>query len=507
MTLSVTSAFDAPARAASPLATPHREYLAKRGLAQSARAIGVRTITGHYGKLLIELPYGNRKSKTYEVGSDSPWSQRKPANTRLPLFLIDRVDFSRTWILTEGEWDALAAIEVGQHNVVSLPEGAIGPNEETPAKSGKLQAIRAAWPKIQAGNGNVILALDNDAPGDITRDVLIDIFGRWRCMVIDWPEHPNATGNDGRCKDLNEILELLGEQALRDAIRNAKPLKLEGVFKPSEIKRRPPREYHSTGLPGMDEHLRLFRGELCIWTGHTGAGKSTALLNVLGHLAQQGLKIGLACFEADFWEDILPFYENWLYGDETNEQTQKDTQAWLEENFVFISHEIEPLKTPATVEWIIQQAQDAKGRFGIDVLVIDPWNKLQHKRRNYESETDYIGRSLAELRNFAQAYGCIVIVAAHPTKESGKEGEVPNEYDIHGGAHWGNAADHVVIIYRPDKKLTSTLITVPKSRFRKGGKPGGKWFTYSEAANRYSPHAEHLIPQLGKKEPKRRKAA
>lgn len=486
----------------------HQAYLASRGILRAAKMIGVQTITGRHDDQ-IALPYPRGCAKLYTPGSDAPWLQRKPKNARLPLFNGERVDFAKPWILTEGEWDTLAAIEVGEQNVCSLPDGAVQPTEDTPAKSGKLHAIRAAWPQIQAGGGYVILALDNDPAGDATRDVLIDIFGRWRCYVVDWPAHEQATGPDGKCKDLNEVLQLLGPQACKRVIREARALKLEGVFKPSEIKRRPPREYHSTGLPGMDDHLRLFRGELCIWTGHTSHGKSTALMSVLCHLAKQGLKIGLAAFEADYHEDILPFVNNWLYGEQANEETEKDAHLWFDERFVLISHEIEPLKNPATADWLIQQAQDAKGRFSIDVLVVDPWNKLQHKRRPYENETEYIGRALAEFRNFGQAYNAIVIVVAHPTKESGKEGEIPSEFDINGSMNWGNAADHIVIVFRPDKKLTSTFINVPKSRVKKAGKVGGKWFVFSEATNKYTPHIEHLIPKTGNdnKQSKRRKAA
>lgn len=484
----------------------HQAYMATRGILRAATRIGVRTITGHHDDKLA-FPYQKGFAKLYEVGSDNPWTQRKAKNSRLSLFLGDKVDFSKPWILTEGEFDSLASIEVGETNVCSLPDGAVQPTEENPAKSGKLWAIREAWPRIQAGGGQVILALDNDPAGDATRDVLIDILGRWRCAVIDWPVHNHATGQDGKCKDLNEILLLLGPDAVRDAIQFAKPIKLEGVFKPSEIKKRAPRVYYSTGLPGMDEHIKLFPGELCVWTGHTGAGKSTALFNVLGYLAKNGLKIGLASFEADYWEDIQPWFETWLYGEATNEQTKIDAHLWLDERFAFISHEIEPLKTPATIEWLISQAQDAKGRFGIDVLVVDPWNKLQHKRRNYENETDYIGRSLAELRNFAQAYNVIVIVAAHPTKESGKEGEVPTEFDIHGSMNWGNAADHVIMVYRPDKKLTATLIKVAKSRYRKAGTEGEKWFVFSSKTNLYSPCAEHMIPKNDNKKERRKRAA
>ena len=490
----------------STLNPEHKSYLEKRGILKSAIASGVHSIMGRQSAL-IKYPYTQNWFKTYEVGSDNPWRQVKPEGASLPLFLIDQVDFSKPWVLTEGENDALAARESGISNVISLPNGAIQPNEEAPSQSGKLAAFREAWPDIQKGGGACVLALDNDAPGHITRDTLIDLMGRWRCRVVEYPEHELAKGLNGLCKDLNEVLLLFGPVFLKKLLKAAKPIKLEGVFKPSEIPKRPPRVYYSTGLPGLDENIRLFPGELCVWTGHTGHGKSNTLLGVLGHLAQCGLKIGLASFEADYHEDILPWCDTWLHGEETSESTLQATHQWLEERFVFISHEIEPLQAPATAEWFISQAQDAKGRFGIDVLVCDPWNKLQHKRARGENETEYIGRALAEFRNFAQAYNVICIVTAHPTKESGKEGEVPSEFDIHGSMNWGNAADHVVIIYRPDKKLTLTLIDVPKVRIRKSGMVGGKWYVFTERTNKYTPCAEHMIPNMKKDKPKRRKAA
>lgn len=509
MTLLDIAASDAAKRGAhgSILIPAHAQYLESRLILRAAQAIGGRTITGRLGQPLLYLPYRPKIGKSYNPGSDNPWLQHKPKNAHLPLFGIDQVDFSQTWILTEGEFDHLSAIEVGYSNVCSLPDGAVQPSEEFPAKSGKLRSVRDAWPKIQAGGGRVILALDNDAPGETTKQTLIDIFGRWRCAAIEWPEHEHGTGLNGQCKDFNEVLLLCGHDELRRIIRDAKPLKLEGVFKPSEIPKRPRRVYYSTGIEGMDEHIRLFPGELCVWTGHTGHGKSTSILGTLGHLAQCGLKIGLAAFEAEYWEDILPWFNVWLYGEAANAETEIQAHEWLNERFTFISHEIEPLRQPASIEWLIQQGQDAKGRFGIDVLVCEPWNKLQHKRKPYENETEYIGRALAEFRNFAQAYNVIVIISAHPTKESGKEGEIPTEFDIHGSMNWGNAADHVVIIYKPDKKLTSTFINVPKSRFRQAGLTGGKWFTFSAKTNHYSPLAEHMIPQNDNKKPKRKKAA
>lgn len=493
------------------LSPEHQAYLSQRRILSASGQTGVQTITALRDNAkvpLIRIPYPKGYAKTYHVGSESPWRQSKPGNARLSLFRLDQIDFSQPWILTEGEWDALSAIEVRYFNTCSLPDGAIGPNEEYPAQSGKLWAIREAWPQIQAGGGPAILALDNDPSGDVTRDVLIDIFGRWRCSLIDWPEHKFATGTDGKCKDLNEILLLFGPDRLAEVLANARPIKLEGVFQAKEIPKRPPRVYYGIGVSGMDEHLKLFPGGLYIWTGHTKHGKTSSLLGALGHLAQAGLKIGLASFEADYWEDILPFYNTWLHGENANEDTEAKTHEWLNNNFVFISHEIQPLQKQASIEWIIQQAQDAKGRFGINVLCIDPWNKLQHKRGFGENETDYIGRSLAELRNYAQAYNAITIVSAHPTKESGKEGEIPSHFDIHGSMNWGNACDAMVIVYRPDLSKQAVCWYVPITRHeKKAGKPGKKWFTFSSRTNRYTPLAEHLIAEFEPKPRMRRKKA
>ncbi len=483
---------------ASQMSQDHLAYLSARQLVRAASLTGVRSITGQRGDSLLMIPYRGKFYKTYQVGSDDPWRQKKPKNARLPLWRIDDVDFRAPWLLTEGEFDAMAAIESGFDNVTSLPDGAVQPEEEQPAKSGKLSCIREEWDRLSQSN-TVILALDNDEPGNATKNVLIEIFGRWRCNLVEYPEHPKATGLNGRCKDLNECLLLCGPAKVAQIIYEAKPVKLEGVFKPLEIQKGAPRQYYSTGIEGLDENLKLFRGELCIWTGHTGHGKSTTLFNVLGNLAQQGLQIGLGAFEADFWEDIHEWFHTWLFGKGKNEHSYSDTTAWLQENFTIIAHDIEPLQNPATIEWFIQQAQDAKGRYGIDVLVCDPWNKLQHRRSRYESEPDYIGRALAELRNFARVHNCIVIVSAHPTKDSystdGKV-QIPHLGSIHGAMNWSNAADHVVVAFRPNMIQTTTCLSVLKSRFKKGGKPGNKWFVFDEDTNKYSPLVEHLIPDL-----------
>ncbi len=72
-------------------------------------------------------------------------------------------------------------------------------------------------------------------------------------------------------------------------------------------------------------------------------------------------------------------------------------------------------------------------RDGIKVLVVDPWNELEHARRPQETETQYTARAIRALKKFAAAYDVLVIVVVHPTKAGGgkEQGEL-SLYDADG---------------------------------------------------------------------------
>lgn len=56
------------------------------------------------------------------------------------------------------------------------------------------------------------------------------------------------------------------------------------------------------------------------------------------------------------------------------------------------------------LEWILDRATDAVLRCGIKVLLIDPWNEIEHAREKNETMTDYVGRSIRALKRFARLY-------------------------------------------------------------------------------------------------------
>lgn len=283
----------------------------------------------------------------------------------------------------------------------------------------------------------------------------------------------------------------------------AKPVPLEGVFKLSEIPKPPPREYVDPGIPGLGRYLQLFRGGLLMLVAHTGHGKTTALLNVLGYLAQAGLKIGLGTFEADPWNDILPWYEDWLFGGENERpaNARADTISWLNERFSFITP-IYGLRTkPANMDWFIQQGRDARGRHGLDVFVLDPWNKIGHTRLPGEDETNYVARVLGDLYGFATLSQVITILTAHPAKYAYADGvpRIPTPGDASGSMNFGNAPDHFLSVWRPDPERTLSCFSLQKRRHKGSGRLGRLWVAFDEHSNRYKPIPDEIAEEEERK--------
>jgi twinkle protein len=76
---------------------------------------------------------------------------------------------------------------------------------------------------------------------------------------------------------------------------------------------------------------------------------------------------------------------------------------------------------------------------------------LEASREPRESETDYIGRCLRELYNFAVDFDCHVQIIAHPAKSGDgyRRTDPPELEHIHGSKHWDNMVDQGFVVHRP----------------------------------------------------------
>jgi len=140
-----------------------------------------------------------------------------------------------------------------------------------------------------------------------------------------------------------------------------------------------------------------------------------------------------------------------------------------------------------TLDSLLNKAKTLVTRHGINGLVLDPWNEIEHVRPHGLSETEYISKALTKIRQFARLYNVHVWVVAHPTKlqKDLKTGEYPppTPYDISGSSNWRNKADNCITVYRQTppragKPTFKVSIYIMKVRFKEIGQVGETTLRY-----------------------------
>lgn len=419
-------------------------------------------------------------------------------------------------IITEGEMDAVVAIQAGFWRTVSMPGGApaeASKSEEDLRASARYAPLRQAAIELDAVKV-IILAVDSDAAGVALRSDLSSLLHPARCKFVTYPPG---------CKDLNDVLKAHGIDAVRDVLNGARWMNVAGVLEPDELPELAPLTvWRPEVFKPIDDLLAICPGHVSVWTGLAGDGKSTLVNAAMWSLADRyGLRLAAAPFEStpqrEYFEDLVAYRSGRAVDDARDpatEQDKEDARVWWRKHIVFLygdgyaepgSHEL----INATIEWFLTAAETAVRRFGCKIVVLDPWSQIDHEPSSFEREDQYVRRVLKACKRFARIMDVHVAIVAHPAKpKRNPDGTypVPEGYDISGAAHWKNAPDLGVTVYRdpptiedpdnpgkmiPDPKSTRVLIKAWKVKFhRKMNRPGECYARVDMRTGRYH-SAEH----------------
>ncbi|WP_286760912.1 toprim domain-containing protein [Salegentibacter sp. UBA1130] len=398
----------------------------------------------------------------------------------------DIIDADEVYIV-EGEMDKLALWEIGIKNAVSVPNGA-NDNDDVWKNSEKyIKNIQKFY-----------IATDCDKKGQELSEKIAQRLGRWRCLRI---EFKNKDAND----DLME-----GRDVLEKSISSPKRYAVSGTFRvddlyPSIL------DLYDNGLPetispkreyfgDLKEIFSTMRGHLVTGTGIPSHGKSNFVdWYVLNIVNDYNLKASffspehspMELHQTSFIQKFTgkPFFEN-TYG------VEKVTKAEIEKYRDWANERIyltgpEGNESP-TWGWLLNKFKEQMYSFGIDVFVIDAFNKVLFDRRG--NKLDLINECLTELTSFAQRNNVIIFLIAHPTKMQKNESGVyacPTLYDVAGSADFRNQTHDGFTIYRyfgdPDKGTTEgTEFINMKTKYGFQGKIGESIsFNYHKPSGRY----------------------
>jgi twinkle protein len=386
-----------------------------------------------------------------------------------------------TCVITEGEMDVLALHEAGIKNAISVPNGAT-------LNSNNLDYLDNCIDYFE-DKERVILALDDDEPGQALQQELIRRLGAEVCFLTTFED----------CKDANEYLIKYGKDKLVNRIEGARPVPLENVTTLKDIEdeitdfvKNGFKPGYQIGIPNFDSIFSTYTGQFITVTGIPSSGKSDFVDQmVVGYNQRYEWKTAFASPEnaptylhahklmRKVWQDMPT--RNDIGTDKWNQVAEH-----VNDNFFFIDME------RYTLESVLRKGAELVKRKGIKCLVIDPFNKIRDVDCKTEDVNRYTMEYLTKIETFAKKYDVLVFIVAHPTKMyRDKDGNIeePTMYNIKGGGEWYDASYHGILVHRNYEEKT-VKAKILKVKFQNLGENG------AEAHFKWEPRSGCFIPHV-----------
>lgn len=460
------------------LKQPHRDWLNGREIdPELVSKFGLHTVR-RGDRNFLAVPYsehGKIVNHKYRVTSEDRGYQMDDG-APLTLWnhdvLLDASLDQQPLIITEGEWDALACMTVGKRRVVSVPNGAPNSNSDDEALT---QGKRYQWfwrcEALLSKVGKIILAVDGDEAGRALAADLCRLFGPERCSFVTYPQF---------CKDAGDVLKQYGSEELVWMLDSAKPYPIKGLYEISDFPEKSAVVEYPIGVDALEGKIAIVPGTLTVLTGFANMGKSSLVNAILGNLIRLNIPVVAASFETEVKPILRDHLRAAVAQCSLHDAANKDmsgADALIADNVRVITQLVDE-DQEMDLFFFLDLCRTAVIRNGVKVVVLDPWNELEHKRRRDEAETDYISRALRAIKKFAREHDVAFWVVAHPSKPQEGRKRPPGLYDVSGSANWANKADYGLTYHRADPTVNMAEIIVTKVRMGLPGEKGSTLVTY-----------------------------
>lgn len=335
----------------------------------------------------------------------------------------------RQVVITEGEIDAMTLRQFGSC-ALSVNAGA-----------GNFQWLENDWDRL-AQFSDIVIAFDADDAGQKGAQEAIRRLGIERCRLATFEGH----------KDANEALQAGQDgEFFFDSIRCAKNVDPEGLQSFADfIGKVKSMFYPAKDAPEIGyvlevgdrrfEWLRFRPGEVSVWTGINGHGKSQFIAQQSMQQAAQGAKWCIFSGEMMAPTQLKRLCKIGSGLDRPSPQYLDVIGEWIREKLWVItrvgSMQLEPL---------LELFAYANRRYGCDAFLIDSLMMLDIPEDGNGAFTAQ-KKAVQLLADFAKRHGVHVHLVAHPRKGR-DESERPGKLDVAGSSKITDGADNVLSVW------------------------------------------------------------
>lgn len=412
------------------------------------------------------------------------------AQTKPIFYNINAAIGAEEVFIVEGEFDVLAMHQCGFKNTISIPNGA-NDNDDFWINCEKyLQDVSKFY-----------IATDNDPKGEVVAEKIAQRLGRYRCVRVTF---------DG--KDANDDLIKGGSDLVKKSVTDGKRYPASGTFTMEDLAAGI-YDLHDNGLPetlypkhrsfgNLKDVFSVMRGHLVVSTGIPSHGKSNFTeWYVMNLIRDYNLKASffspehspMALHQTTF---IERFFGTNFWTDNQNRPRITKEQIdryvkWANEKIYITAPDNGEMPTWS---WIMEKFKEQMFIYGVDIFVIDAFNKIEFDKSN-DSELSKIKTILSRLTMFAQMNNVIIFLVVHPKKMLKNENGIyatPTLYDCSGSADFRNQTHDGFTIYRHFKEGENGVeendvefITQKVKMKFQGEMNGSETFRFDVASGRY----------------------
>lgn len=342
------------------------------------------------------------------------------------------------WYMPGGTVEDLLAVENG----CIVHEGAY------PFDERGWNAIHAFFKAFKS----VFIALPRDT---VTMEIAREIRAHCPDITLLVP----TEGAFQKSRSVREVVATEGKAGLDIVLMNAEEYPILGLLNLSEVK--PVKMWSfKTGFSDLDKTVGgFYLGELSVWTGKRGGGKSTILGQTLLDAIDQGVPVCAYSGELSAWrfkdwvarqaagpEHVIPQLEpSGKTTFDIPDHIRARIDNWWHDMFFLYDNEI---PGASEEESILKMFEFADRKYGCTVYLVDNlmstrFRGAENNRENfYQAQSSFTGR----LVEFAKKHNVHVHLVAHPRKTG--SGVIKDADDVSGTGDITNRADNVFAMSR-----------------------------------------------------------